>query len=66
MKQAIQKGVIREDGSMPSELMGAYVLPIYFDLVPEHLKDTFAENLVKCIEKNDGCLDTGFLGTPFF
>lgn len=65
MKQAIQKGVIREDGSMPSELMGAYVLPIYFDLVPEHLKDTFAENLVKCIEKNDGCLDTGFLGTPF-
>ena len=29
MKTAFQKGVIREDGTMPSELMGAYVLPIY-------------------------------------
>lgn len=65
MKHAIQKGVIREDGSMPSELMGAYVLPIYFDLVPEEFKETFAKNLVKSIEENDMCMDTGFLGTPF-
>lgn len=65
MKLAIQKGVIREDGSMPSSLMGAYVLLIYFDLVPERFKETFAANLVKSIEENDMCMDTGFLGTPF-
>ncbi len=65
MKHAIQKGVIREDGSMPSNLMGAYVLPIYFDLVPEEFKETFAVNLVKSIEENGMCMDTGFLGTPF-
>lgn len=65
MKEAIQKGVIREDGSMPSELMGAYVLPIYFDLVPERHKQKFADNLVRSIEKNDGCMDTGFLATPY-
>lgn len=44
MKEAIQKGVIKEDGSMPSNLMGAYVLPIYFNLVPEEHKETFAGN----------------------
>lgn len=65
MKNAIQKGVIREDGSMPSDLMGAYVLPIYFDLVPGEWKETFAKRLVNSIREHDGCMDTGFLGTPF-
>ena len=49
MKTAFQKGVIREDGTMPSELMGAYVLPIYFDLVPREHQQTFADHLVKLI-----------------
>lgn len=65
MKLAFQKGVIRADGSMPSDLMGAYVLPIYFDLVPEQWKETFAANLVSSIEKNGMRMDTGFLGTPY-
>ena len=65
MKEAFQKGVIREDGSMPSALMGAYVLPLYFDLVPDNLKEQFAANLVTSIEKNNYRMDTGFLGTPF-
>lgn len=65
MKHAIQQGVIRQDGSMPSELMGAYVLPIYFDLVPEQHRDTFAQNLVDSLEKNRMCMDTGFLATPY-
>lgn len=65
MKDAIQKGIMKEDGSMPSDLMGAYVLPIYFDLVPEKHQETFAKNLVKSIEKNDMCMDTGFLATPY-
>ena len=65
IKQAIQKGVIREDGSMPSDLMGAYVLPIYFDLVPEEHKETFAHNLIRSVEQNNMCMDTGFLATPY-
>lgn len=65
MKDAIQKGVIGKDGNMPSDLCGAYVLPIYFDLVPEEYKETFAQNLVQSIEKNDMCMDTGFLATPY-
>lgn len=65
MKNAIQKGVIREDGSMPSDLMGAYVLPIYFDLVPEQHKKLFADNLIASLEKNGMRMDTGFLGSPY-
>lgn len=65
MKQAFQQGIIREDGSMPSDLMGAYVLPIYFGLVPEKYQETFAGNLVKSIEENHYKMDTGFLGSPY-
>jgi len=65
IKEAIQKSVIREDGSMPSTLMGAYVLPLALGLVPQEHKETFARNLVSSIEKNDYCLDTGFLTTPY-
>jgi len=65
MKDAFQKGVIDQDGNMPLELQGAYVLPIYFDLVPEQHKQHFADMLVRLIEENGGCLDTGFLGTPY-
>lgn len=65
MKNAIQNGVIQPDGAMPSTLMGAYVLPIFFDLVPEKFKDIFAGNLLRSIEENGGCMDTGFLASPF-
>lgn len=64
-KQAIQRGIIKEDGSMPTELMGAYVLPVHFDLVPEDKKTSFAKHLLDIIEKNDNCMDTGFLSTPY-
>lgn len=65
MKTAIQKGVIRPGGSMPSELMGAYVLPLYFDLVPEEHKESFARHLVQILEQNDMRMDTGFLASPY-
>lgn len=50
---------------MPSDLMGAYVLPIYFDLVPEQHKKLFADNLIASLEKNGMRMDTGFLGSPY-
>ena len=64
MKEAIQKGLIR-DGKMAVGNMGAYVLAIAFDVVPPEHEKAFAEKLVEMIEKNDYCLDTGFLATPY-
>ncbi len=64
VKEAFYKGVIDENGNMPAELMGAYAMPIYYNLVPEQHKERFAKRLVEIIEEKDGCLDTGFLGMP--
>ena len=64
MKDAFAKGVISEDGSMPVEAMGAYVIPLHYGLVPEKLKKQFINTVLRKIKENNGCLDTGFLGTP--
>lgn len=65
MKNAIVAELIDKDGNCVSDMMGAYVLFLYFDLVPEQFQDKFAMKLVQSIEANGGCLDTGFLATPY-
>lgn len=64
MKNAIQCGLMT-NCSMPRELMGAYVLSIALDLVPKQYKGAFADRLIHLLEENGGCLDTGFLATPY-
>lgn len=51
MKEAIQKGIIGEDGIMPLDFMGAYVLIIAFDLAPEEKKECVARHLIRKIEE---------------
>lgn len=75
MKKAIQDGLMKENGicrivddggkKEVCEFMGAYVLAFAFGLVPEANKDRYANRLVELLEKNDYCLDTGFLATPY-
>ena len=65
MKDAIEKCLFDENGNLPTGLMGAYVLAIAFDLVPKKFWQNTAKKLVSLLEENDGCLDTGFLSTPF-
>jgi len=64
MKNAIEESLMK-GGKMPEELMGAYVLAIAFDLVPDQYQDAFAHKLVFMLEQNDYRLDTGFLATPY-
>lgn len=65
MKYAIGHGVIGENGGLPIEMMGAYVLLLYFDLLPEEWKERYEKRLVQMIVENGNCLDTGFLATPY-
>lgn len=65
MKDAIQACLIGANGEPPAEFMGAYVLLLYFDLVPESLKEQYENHLVEMIKQNNNCLDTGFLATPY-
>ncbi|MBQ1531916.1 MAG: family 78 glycoside hydrolase catalytic domain [Solobacterium sp.] len=64
MKKAFAEGIIQKDGTMPVEVMGGYIIPLHYGLVPEELRASFVEKILKMIEDNHGCLDTGFLGTP--
>ncbi len=64
MKNAIIEEIIEKD-RLPKYLMGAYVLAFKAGLVPMHLADEYKSRLVNLILKNDKCLDTGFLATPF-
>ena len=64
MKAAIQKTLMAEE-KMPAEFMGAYVLAIAFDLVPEEYEKAFADRLAEMVEQNGCKLDTGFLATPY-
>lgn len=64
MTEAFCKGCITAEGKMLVENMGAYIMAIYYDLVPEHLKQHFSKTIVEKIEQNGMKLDTGFLGTP--
>lgn len=65
IKDAFKKWISANHGNMPIELMGAYIMPLYFDLVPDEYEKHFEEKLLMLIEQNDYCLDTGFLATPF-
>ena len=35
MAEAFAQACIHEDGSMPVNLMGAYIMPLHYGLVPE-------------------------------
>ena len=64
MKHALINGLIMAD-RLPKDKMGAYVLAFAFGLVPEEKWKEYSNRLVSLVEKNSGCLDTGFLATPF-
>lgn len=64
MKNAIIKGIFDEK-RLPDDYMGAYALAFAFDLVPEKHEEEYKNKLIALIEKNNYCLGTGFLATPF-
>lgn len=52
-------------GEMTANTQTAHVIALYFDLVPDDLKEKTVNNLVKLIEKENGHIVTGFVGTPY-
>ena len=64
-REAFIRTCLRENGLMEPDLQGLYVLALRFGLIPEEKIDSVLDHLEKLIEENHGCLDTGFLSTPF-
>lgn len=65
MKFSIEKFLFDKDGTMPSDLMGAYVLALSHDLVADVLRDKVSQKLITKLNETGGVLDTGFLSTPY-
>lgn len=64
IRNAVAAAYIHEDGTMDGDLQGMYVMALYSGAARGELAAKVAARLVKRIEDNGGCLDTGFVATP--
>ncbi len=64
IKKAIAETYISDDGKITPDLQGSYVCALWFGVVPEDKIPKAVAQLKQLIEKNNYCLDTGFLATP--
>ena len=65
VKDAYQREYLTPSGRLVSGTQTAYVLALYFDMLPEALRAQAADRLVANISDYDNHLTTGFLGTPY-
>ncbi|MCL2894270.1 alpha-L-rhamnosidase [Brenneria tiliae] len=53
------------EAHIAANYQGIHVLALKLNMIPQHLKAAFFENLVKLIAENGYRLDTGFVSVPF-
>ena len=61
-----QKTFFDPDGNMMVQTQTAHIVALYFGLVPQGAEKKTAEGLKRLLEKENGHLVTGFVGTPYF
>ena len=65
IKQAFCQRYLDENGRLPAELQGIYVLALRMGIFEGIRKEKAVNHLVQLIQENGGCLDTGFVSVPF-
>jgi len=60
-----RKNFFDAEGNLLVQTQTAHVISLYFNLVDEQYRTKIAENLVTLIQKENGHLVTGFVGTPY-
>ncbi|WP_257669328.1 glycoside hydrolase family 78 protein [Parapedobacter tibetensis] len=65
IKEAFVKEYMTSNGRLVSGTQTAYVLALQFDMLPEDLRVSAADRLVRNIKDYGNHLTTGFLGTPY-
>lgn len=61
-----EKTFFAEDGHLNVQTQTAQIVTLYFNLVKEENRQNVVEDLLKLLEKENGHLVTGFVGTPYF
>lgn len=64
--EKFQRTFFKDDGTMTAQTQTAHIVALYFKLVPQaYVKKTVA-GLKRLLDKENGHLVTGFVGTPYF
>ncbi len=66
IRHAYQKRYVAEDGHLKVQTQTAQILSLHFHLIPEEHRSTVTGDLLHLLDKEDGHLVTGFMGTPYF
>lgn len=64
--KTFQKTFLDEEGVMKVQTQTAHIVALYFGLIPERGVQKTTEGLKRLLEKENGHLVTGFVGTPYF
>ncbi len=61
-----QETFFDKDGALTAQTQTAHIVALYFDLTPEAYREKTVAGLLRLLEKENGHLVTGFVGTPYF
>lgn len=64
--KVFQEHYFDAEGNMTAQTQTAHIVALYFGLTPEQYREKTADALVRLLEKENGHLVTGFIGTPYF
>lgn len=64
--EKFQKTFFDAEGYLTAQTQTAHIVALYFGLTPEAYKEKTIQGLLKLLEKENGHLVTGFVGTPYF
>jgi alpha-L-rhamnosidase len=66
VREAIREEYFTKTGRLGLKNQTAYILALYFDLVPVGKKDRVITDLRERLKRDKNHLKTGFIGTPYF
>ncbi len=65
IKAAFEEAYVSPDGRIKGDTQTGYLLALHMELLPEDLRSSAAEHLVRTIEREDWHLTTGFAGVGY-
>lgn len=64
--EKFQRTFFKDDGTMTAQTQTAHIVALYFKLAPQAYVKKTVEGLKRLLDKENGHLVTGFVGTPYF
>ncbi len=65
VREAFYEEYVDENGRLGQEMQGNYILALKYHMVPQEKEALLAAHLHELIQKNDYCLDTGFMSVLY-